>query len=117
MEVLAEQGIKPGIKVDTGLQQLPGTPGETATQGLDGLGDRMKAYREQVCACPPSLPLEGGPFLLLLAAWRWHSRSNLQPGGRARRDALQCKPVDFLPSVGCWVCQGVPGCTRHGGWA
>lgn len=48
VEVLGEQGIKPGIKVDTGLQPLPGTPGETATQGLDGLGDRMKAYREQV---------------------------------------------------------------------
>eukprot|EP00892_Ulva_mutabilis_P010655 jgi/Ulvmu1/7962/UM004_0195.1 len=47
VDVLAEQGIKPGIKVDTGLQPLPGTPGETATQGLDGLGDRMKAYREQ----------------------------------------------------------------------
>lgn len=49
VDILTEQGIKPGIKVDTGLQNLPGTDGETATQGLDGLGDRMKAYREQVC--------------------------------------------------------------------
>ena len=47
VDVLTEQGIKPGIKVDTGLQMLPGMNGETATQGLDGLGDRMKAYREQ----------------------------------------------------------------------
>lgn len=47
VDVLTEQGIKPGIKVDTGLQQLPGTPGETATQGLDGLGERMRAYRKQ----------------------------------------------------------------------
>jgi len=27
----------PGIKVDTGLQVLPGTDGETSTQGLDNL--------------------------------------------------------------------------------
>jgi fructose-bisphosphate aldolase class I len=47
VDILNEQGIKPGIKVDTGLQVLPGTNGETATQGLDGLGGRMKAYREQ----------------------------------------------------------------------
>lgn len=47
VEVLREQGILPGIKVDTGLQMLPGTDGETATQGLDGLGDRMAAYRKQ----------------------------------------------------------------------
>ena len=49
VDVLTEQGIKPGIKVDTGLQMLPGTNGETSTQGLDGLGDRMKAYYQQVC--------------------------------------------------------------------
>ena len=48
VDILGEQGIKPGIKVDTGLNVLPGTNGETATQGLDGLGERMKAFREQV---------------------------------------------------------------------
>lgn len=48
VDILNEQGIKPGIKVDTGLEILPGSNGETATQGLDGLGDRMAAYREQV---------------------------------------------------------------------
>lgn len=36
------------LQVDTGLQILPGTDGETATQGLDGLGDRCKAYYKQV---------------------------------------------------------------------
>ena len=43
-----DQGIVPGIKVDTGLEQLPGTDGETATQGLDGLGARCAAYYKQV---------------------------------------------------------------------
>jgi len=47
VEVLKAQDIVPGIKVDTGLQTIFGTDGETATQGLDGLGDRCKKYYEQ----------------------------------------------------------------------
>lgn len=47
VDVLLAQGIYPGIKVDTGLQVLPGGRGETATQGLDGLLDRAKAYKKQ----------------------------------------------------------------------
>lgn len=47
VKVLKDQGIVPGIKVDTGLQVLPGTDGETATQGLDGLADRCRAYYQQ----------------------------------------------------------------------
>src|SRR4051812_26612148 len=35
--VLAKQGIRPGIKVDTGAKPLAGAPGETVTEGLDGL--------------------------------------------------------------------------------
>ena len=45
-EVLKEQGIVPGIKVDKGVVPLPGTDGETVTQGIDGLGDRCKKYYE-----------------------------------------------------------------------
>jgi fructose-bisphosphate aldolase class I len=47
VEVLKQQGILPGIKVDTGLQPIDGTDGETATQGLDGLADRCKRYYQQ----------------------------------------------------------------------
>jgi fructose-bisphosphate aldolase class I len=46
-DVLRDEGIIVGVKVDTGLQQLAGTRGETATGGLDGLGERcMKYYKE-----------------------------------------------------------------------
>jgi hypothetical protein len=31
----------------TGLQELPGTDGETSTQGLDNLGERCRAYYKQ----------------------------------------------------------------------
>lgn len=44
LTVLEKEGIKAGIKLDTGLQPLPGTDGETATQGLDGLADRCRDY-------------------------------------------------------------------------
>ena len=42
--VLANQGIIPGIKVDAGAKPLAGFPGETITEGLDGLRDRLKEY-------------------------------------------------------------------------
>ena len=39
-------GIMPGIKVDTGAKPLAKAPGETVTEGLDGLRDRLDEYRE-----------------------------------------------------------------------
>ena len=44
-EILVQQGIIPGIKVDTGAKPLAGFEGETITEGLDGLRDRLKGYR------------------------------------------------------------------------
>ena len=45
LEVLSSRGITPGIKVDRGLQPLPGYPGEKLTEGLDGLRERLIEYR------------------------------------------------------------------------
>src|SRR5919112_922460 len=45
-EFLAGRGIVPGIKVDTGAKPLAGAPGETVTEGLDGLRERLEEYRE-----------------------------------------------------------------------
>lgn len=42
--LLSHQGIMPGIKVDTGAKPLAGSPGETVTEGLDGLRDRLSEY-------------------------------------------------------------------------
>jgi fructose-bisphosphate aldolase class I len=44
IRVLSKQGILPGIKVDTGAKPLAGFPGETVTEGLDGLRDRLREY-------------------------------------------------------------------------
>jgi len=43
-EYLKNHDILPGIKVDKGLVDLPGFPGEKISQGLDGLPERMKVY-------------------------------------------------------------------------
>jgi fructose-bisphosphate aldolase, class I len=45
-DVLSRQGIMPGIKVDTGARPLAGCPGETVTEGLDGLRERLAEYRD-----------------------------------------------------------------------
>ena len=39
-----DRGILPGIKVDTGARPCPGLPGETVTEGLDGLPARLARY-------------------------------------------------------------------------
>src|SRR6516225_1840792 len=44
-EALTVQGMLPGIKVDTGAKPLAGSSNETVTEGLDGLRDRLKEYR------------------------------------------------------------------------
>jgi fructose-bisphosphate aldolase class I len=41
---LADAGMLPGIKVDTGAKPLAGHPGETVTEGLDGLRGRLAEY-------------------------------------------------------------------------
>src|SRR2546427_2668007 len=40
-ELLSRQGIIPGIKVDMGAKPLAHAPGETVTEGLDGLRERL----------------------------------------------------------------------------
>src|SRR5262245_40218563 len=43
---LEQLGIIPGIKVDLGAKPLANAPGETITEGLDGLRARLHEYRE-----------------------------------------------------------------------
>jgi fructose-bisphosphate aldolase class I len=43
--LLERVGIIPGIKVDKGTKPLAGSEGETVTEGLDGLRERLEEYR------------------------------------------------------------------------
>lgn len=46
-ELLNQQGIVAGIKVDKGTVPLPGFPGEKITEGLDGLSQRLADYKRR----------------------------------------------------------------------
>jgi fructose-bisphosphate aldolase, class I len=44
--LLEKAGVIPGIKVDTGTKALASFPGETVTEGLDGLRERLLEYKQ-----------------------------------------------------------------------
>jgi fructose-bisphosphate aldolase, class I len=46
VKIIEQQGSLPGIKVDAGAKPLAFCPGETITEGLDGLRDRLIEYRK-----------------------------------------------------------------------
>jgi fructose-bisphosphate aldolase, class I len=45
-QLLSEQGVVPGIKLDTGAKPLAAAEGEKVTEGLDGLRERLAEYYE-----------------------------------------------------------------------
>ena len=47
IKIITAAGSIPGIKVDKGAKPLAGFPGETITEGLDDLGERLAAYRQR----------------------------------------------------------------------
>lgn len=65
VQILAEKGILPGVKVDTGLKPVEDSPGETYTSGLDGLAERCREYYK-----------EGARF----AKWRSALRIDVEKG-------------------------------------
>ncbi len=46
VDVIRDQGMIPGIKVDKSGHPLPGAPGEQMTEGLDGLRERLEEYAD-----------------------------------------------------------------------
>ena len=44
VKLIKDAGAVPGIKVDKGPKPLPFSPGETVTEGLDGLAERVAEY-------------------------------------------------------------------------
>ena len=44
VDLIRKSGAVPGIKVDAGAKPLAGFEGETITEGLDGLRDRLNEY-------------------------------------------------------------------------
>ncbi len=93
LSVLVAAGIIPGIKVDLGAKALAGHPGETITEGLDGLRERLAEYSQM-----------GARF----AKWRavitiadgLPSRSGLESNAHAMaRYAALCQEAGLVPIV------------------
>lgn len=68
VEAINKAGLLTGIKVDIGAKDMAGYPGETITEGLDGLRDRLQQYVQMgarfakwraVIAIGESLPSRG----------------------------------------------------------
>jgi fructose-bisphosphate aldolase class I len=93
VELIQRSGALPGIKVDLGAKPLALQPGETITEGLDGLGKRLQEYRAM-----------GARF----AKWRAvinigpgmpsHNAINANAHALARYAAL-CQAEDIVPIV------------------
>ncbi|MEI7728749.1 MAG: class I fructose-bisphosphate aldolase [Verrucomicrobiota bacterium] len=93
VKILADAGIIPGIKVDTGAKAMAGHPGEKITEGLAGLRERLNEY-SQLGAC--------------FAKWRAvlavsdenPSRSCIEANAQAlARYAALCQEAGLVPIV------------------
>ena len=91
--VLEKAGIIPGIKVDTGAKPLANFPGETVTEGLDGLRERLAEYRDlgaRFAKWRATIPI--GPGLPTEFSMRANAHA-------MSRFAALCQEADVVPIV------------------
>ena len=93
VKVIEHAGAIPGIKVDKGAKRLAFCPGETITEGLDGLRERLTEYRElgaRFCKWRAVIDIGAGiPS---------HDAINANAHALARYAAL-CQEQDLVPIV------------------
>ncbi len=93
VKVIEAAGSIPGIKVDKGAKPLPFCPGETITEGLDGLRERLIEYRELGAKfCKWRAVIDIGPGIPS------HDAINANAHALARYAAL-CQEQDLVPIV------------------
>jgi fructose-bisphosphate aldolase class I len=93
VKAITDAGIIPGIKVDIGAKVMAGHPGETITEGLDGLRDRLKEYSQM-----------GARFAkwraVITVGERIPSRGCIEANAQAlARYAALCQEVELVPVV------------------
>jgi fructose-bisphosphate aldolase class I len=93
VKVIEQAGALPGIKVDKGTKPLPFNPGETITEGLDGLRERLIEYRNLGAKfCKWRAVIDIGPSIPSFNA------VNANAHALARYAAL-CQEEDLVPIV------------------
>lgn len=90
---LVDKGILPGIKVDKGLIPMANFPGDTVTEGLDGLRDRLSEYKKL-----------GAKFAKWRAAFKISGKTPSQTAIDSNsellaRYAVYCQEFDIVPIV------------------
>ena len=95
VDILNQRGIVPGIKVDKGVQPLPGSNDEKITEGLDGLAKRLAEYRQLGARFA-----KWRAVLTIDAATGKPSRQALVANAEAlARYAALCQAADIVPIV------------------
>lgn len=92
-QLLKEQGIIPGIKVDVGVVPLAGTHDEVTTQGLDGLAERCAAYKKLGC------DFAKWRCVLKISAHTPSYQAMLENGNVLARYAMICQQAGIVPIV------------------
>jgi fructose-bisphosphate aldolase class I len=91
--MMQQQGIIPGIKVDTGAKTLAGHPDEKITEGLDGLRERLAEYVNfgaRFCKWRAVITIGNG----------LPSRACMEANAHAlARYAMLCQEADLVPIV------------------
>tara|TARA_R110002110_G_scaffold383245_4_gene594647 strand:- start:9993 stop:10994 length:1002 start_codon:yes stop_codon:yes gene_type:complete len=93
VEILSQQGIVPGIKVDKGLIPLINSSDEQVTQGLDGLPERLAKYKDA-----------GAQFAKWRAIFKISPQTpsqllTLTNANNLARYAAICQSLDIVPIV------------------
>ena len=96
VKILATSGIMIGIKVDIGAKSLAAHEGETVTEGLDGLRERLKSYFEMGAR----FAKWRGVITLGSAGSHFPSRGAVQANAHAlARYASMCQEAGLVPVV------------------
>lgn len=93
VKLLKDNGIIPGIKVDTGTVNLAGTDGEVTTQGLDGLKERCEQYKKDGC------DFAKWRCVLKISAHTPTYLSMLETANVLARYAMICQQAGIVPIV------------------
>ena len=93
IQVLADAGIIPGIKVDAGAKAMAGHLGEKITEALDGLRERLKEYLQMGARFAKSRAV-------IAVDDNLSSRSGLEVDAHAlARYAALCQEAGLVPVV------------------
>src|SRR3569833_2939543 len=94
VDLITAAGSIPGIKVDKGVTPLPGFPGETITEGLDGLGARLAAYYER--GARDGMVLKP---IMVFCGKKCANRAAVQEGAQRTVDVLKATVPAAVPGI------------------